>query len=153
MQKLDFPSLLKPGIHSLTIEALHDLAVAPFPKDPRRTELYNKLKLWVTTLRASGVRGRLWLDGSFLTEKVGPSDIDCIFWSPSWVDETKVTQQVKAEVSKLLDRAYAENIFGLDFYMETPAPDRVLHREAYWRGMLGFCHDRVTAKGFAEVTL
>jgi hypothetical protein len=153
MQKPDFPALLKPGIHPLTIEALHGLAVAPFPQDSRRAELYEKLKLWVITLRASGVRGRLWLDGSFLTEKIGPSDIDCIFWSPSWVDEKNATQQVKAQVGKLLDRAYAETIFSLDFYMETPAPDRVLHREAYWRGMLGFCHDRVTAKGFAEITL
>ena len=87
MQKPDFPALLKPGIHALTIETLHALAVAPFPMDSRRTELYEKLRLWVTTLRASGVRGRLWLDGSFLTEKVGPSDLDCIFWSRSWVDE------------------------------------------------------------------
>ncbi|MFJ2329549.1 DUF6932 family protein [Pseudomonas sp. NPDC087690] len=153
MQKTDFPALLAPGMHPLTLESLHELAVAPFPNDSRRAELYDKLRLWTNALHVSGVRGTLWLDGSFLTEKVGPSDIDCILWNPSWVDEAGATDQVKSEVLKLLDRATAEAIFNLDFFMETPAADRVFHREAYWRGILGFCHDRVTAKGFAEIAL
>ena len=153
MQKPDFPALLEPGMHPLTLESPHELAVAPFPNDSRRAELYEKLRLWASALRASGVRGTLWLDGSFLTEKVGPSDIDCILWNPSWVDEKGATDQVKSEVLKLLDRASAGALFNLDFFMETPAPDRVFHREAYWRGILGFCHDRVTAKGFAEIGL
>lgn len=153
MPKPDFPALLAPGMHPLTFQTLHDLAVSPFPTDERRADLYKKLCVWADALRAAGVRGTLWLDGSFLTEKQAPGDIDCILWSPSWSIEANATEEVKAKVSKLLDRASAGTLFGLDFFMETPAPDRVFHREAYWRGILGFCHDRVTAKGFAEITL
>lgn len=153
MPKPDFPALLTPGMHSLTIQDLHDLAVAPFPQDQRRAELYKKLCIWAKALQAAGVNGTLWLDGSFLTEKVNPGDVDCILWSPSWSDSVGATEQVKQQVSKLLDRASAKALFDLDFFMESPAPDRVFHREAYWRGILGFCHDRVTAKGFAEITL
>lgn len=56
-------------------------------------------------------------------------------------------------LSQLFDHAHAETIYSLDFYLEMAPPDQIFHREAYWRGILGFCHDRVTAKGFAEITI
>jgi len=153
MAKADFPSLLPPGMHSMTLQALHSLAVAPFPEDARRSELFQKLSIWANALRAAGVNGKLWLDGSFLTEKTHPGDIDCVLWNPYWTDPAAATDQVQQQVARLLDHASAEALFNLDFYLETPASDQLFHREAYWRGILGFCHDRVTAKGFAEITL
>jgi hypothetical protein len=64
-----------------------------------------------------------------------------------------ITPAVQQQVSHLLDKAVADNLFDLDLYVESPAPDEVFHREAYWRGVLGFSHDRITAKGFAEVNI
>ncbi|HDS1811546.1 TPA: hypothetical protein QEM79_002283 [Pseudomonas putida] len=153
MAKADFPALLVPGMHQLTMPDLHALAVAPFPHDQRRADLYRKLSVWTNAVKAVGVSGKMWIDGSFLTEKVHPGDIDCVLWSPYWVDPAGATPQAQAQVSKLFDQATAEALYNLDFYLETPAPDQIFHREAYWRGILGFCHDRVTAKGFAEITL
>lgn len=153
MAKPDFPALLPPGMHPISMQDLYDLAVLPFPGDSRRDDLFQKLSIWVNAMRTAGVCGQLWLDGSFLTEKVGPGDIDCVMWSPSWVDIALATASNQAQVSLLLDHDHAEARYDLDLYLETPAPDRIFHREAYWRGILGFCHDRVTAKGFAEITL
>lgn len=153
MAKPDFPALLPPGVHHMNLPELHALAVAPYLRDERRVELFNKLSTWLDAVRALGISGQLWLDGSFLTEKPLPGDIDCVLWSPTWVDPAMVTPAVQAQAMKLLDRAHAETLFNLDFYLETPAADQIFHREAYWRGILGFCHDRVTAKGFAEITL
>ncbi|MFJ3431061.1 DUF6932 family protein [Pseudomonas fragi] len=153
MAKPDFPPLLPPGMHSLSLQQLHDLAVVPFEEDQKRAELFQKLQVWIEAIKASGIGGQLWLDGSFLTEKNEPSDIDCILWSPRWVGDGMDTPETRDRLARLFDHAHAESIYGLDFYLETPAPDQILHREAYWRGILGFCHDRVTAKGFAEITL
>lgn len=153
MAKPDFPALLPPGMHPISMQDLYNLAVLPFPGDSRRDDLFQKLSIWVNAMRAAGVCGQLWLDGSFLTEKVGPGDIDCVMWSPSWVDIALATASNRAQVSLLLDHDHAETLYDLDLYLETPAPDRIFHREAYWRGILGFCHNRVTAKGFAEITL
>ncbi|MCU1717342.1 DUF6932 family protein [Pseudomonas sp. 5P_3.1_Bac2] len=153
MAKPDFPALLTPGIHQMSLQQLLALAVTPFPNDARRTDLSLKLTTWVNALQAAGVTGQLWIDGSFLTEKPNPGDIDCVLWSPAWVSPALVTPNILNQVQQLLDHAHAEAVYNLDFYLETPAPDQIFHREAYWRGILGYCHDRVTAKGFAEITL
>lgn len=154
MAKPDFPPLLQPGMHNMTIQGLHALAVAPFAADVRRQELHQNLTTWCGALQALGIGGTLWLDGSFLTEKPSPGDIDCVLWSPRWVNgPVNVTAALKQQVDNLLTKASAETIFGLDLYVEVPPQDDVFHREAYWRGVLGFGHDRVTAKGFAEINL
>ncbi len=153
MAKPDFPALLAPGLHTLKLAGRHALAVAPFPVDPRRQDLFDKLSTWVGAVQASGVTGILWLDGTFLTQKPGPDDIDCVLWSPLWATPASATAANKQQLQRLVDRPTAMALYGLDFYLEMPAPDQVFHREAYWRGVLGFAHDRVTAKGFAELHL
>jgi hypothetical protein len=154
MAKPDFPPLLQPGLHNITLLQVHALAVAPFDHDQRRHDLYQKLAAWVGALQALGVGGTLWLDGSFLTEKPEPGDIDCVLWHPHWVNGgVNITPAMQRQVAHLLDQAVADNLFDLDLYVESPAPDEVFHREAYWRGVLGFSHDRITAKGFAEVNI
>ncbi len=151
MAKPDFPALLAPGLHTLTLPELHALAVAPFPLDPRRQDLFDKLSTWVGAVQSSGVTGILWLDGSYLTQKPAPDDIDCVLWNPAWTTPASVTAANQQQLQRLFDRPTARALYGLDFYPEAPAPDQVFHREAYWRGVLGFAHDRVTAKGFAEL--
>ncbi len=154
MAKPDFLPLLQPGMHNVTVQGIHALAVAPFAQDQRRHDLHRNLAAWVGALQAAGVSGTLWLDGSFLTQKPGPGDIDCVLWSPQWINGgANVTATMQQQVTHLLDKAAAENLFGLDLYVEAPAPNMVLHREAYWRGIFGFGHDRRTAKGFAEINL
>ncbi|MDR1229586.1 MAG: hypothetical protein LBK55_11370 [Azoarcus sp.] len=153
MPKSDFPALLQPGVHSLSLQELHDMAVAPFPADAQRLDLYQKLAMWIGALQACGVIGTLWVDGSFLTEKLGPDDIDCVLWNPDWASLASATPANARQISHLLDRTTAENLYGLDLYVVKTALGDVFHEKAYWRGVLGFGHDRVTAKGFAEVCL
>jgi len=153
MAKPDFPALLVPGVHDLSLGDLHALAVAPFPEDRQRATLYQNLTNWTAALSAYGVGGTLWVDGSFLTEKPGPSDIDCVFWSPYWGPAARQSPADMQQVTQLLDGPTAKNLFGLDLYLEMPEADELLHRQAYWRGLFGFCHDRVTAKGLAEVRI
>ena len=151
MAKPDFPALLAPGLHTLTLPQLHALAVAPFPQDTRRQDLFDKLTTWAGAVHSAGARGKLWLDGSFLTQKPQPNDIDCVLWSSVWATPNSATPANQQQLQRLLDRPTAKAIYGLDFYLEKPSPDKVFHQEAYWRGVLGFAHDRVTAKGFAEL--
>lgn len=151
MAKPDFPALLAPGMHNLTLADIQALAVAPFPNDAQRTGLYQNLMNWVGALNACGVNGTLWMDGSFLTEKPSPGDIDCVLWYPQWSPAANPTAANQQRVRRLLDKPTAKALFGLDLYIETPNQVQLVHRQAYWRGFFGFCHDTVTAKGLAEV--
>lgn len=149
--KPDFPALLPPGRHRMTLDELRALALTPFPTDAKRADLFGRLLAWRSQLAGVGISCSTWLDGSFLTEKVGPGDIDVVVWSPSVNRTLTAAEQVHA--ASLFDRSSCKVAYGLDLYLEMPAPDMQVHREAYWMGFLGFCHDRVTAKGFAEVVL
>src|SRR5450830_861612 len=71
MAKPDFPALPAPGMHPLTIQDLHVLAVAPLPQDQCRSDQYEKLCIWAKALKAAGVtpaphaasysKKRLWM--------------------------------------------------------------------------------------------
>ena len=151
--KPDYPALLPPGIHKLTMQDVFDLAVKPFTADSQRSVLFNKLRLWETEVKNSGLRGVMWIDGSFLTQKLGPGDIDCVMWNPQWIDAAGDTPANRQALQRLFDPSTVKTLYGLDFYVEAPPADNLVHREAYWKGFLGYCHDRVTAKGFAEIRL
>ena len=117
MAKPDFPALLQPGVHALTLAGLHAIAVAPFTADVRRQDLFQKLTTWASALRALNVGGILWVDGSFLTEKPGPDDIDCVLWNPGWTGAAAGNPVQQQQVQQLLDRASAEALFELDLYL------------------------------------
>lgn len=151
MLKQDYPALWPPGRHKITLSEFRAIAIDQFPLDVRRQELYLKLETWVNRLRALGVRGSLWIDGSITTEKPCPADTDCILWNPKTPEP--MSADIEAALAPLVDKAHVDQEFSLDFYMEGPWSGKRFEREAYWSGVFGFSHDRVTAKGFVEIEL
>lgn len=149
--KPDFPSLLPAGKHALSLEGLRELTVSPFNDGGYRANMFVRLETWIRQLNDLDVHGSIWLDGSFLTQKPEPGDIDCVLWHPRF---TNTPNQAQLDsIRELVDRQRAKASFGLDFYLEICDDSEKFHRQAYWMGVLGFAHDRQTAKGFAEVTI
>ncbi|MGQ5267700.1 DUF6932 family protein [Xanthomonas arboricola] len=153
MPKVDFPALLQPGIHQISLQGLFSITVDAFPDNDHRQQLFSNLSGWAASLNEAGLSGKLWIDGSFLTQKPEPGDIDLVIWYPSWRDLALDTLEHRSQIESLLDQARAKALWNLDIYIEMPDEEGLLHREAYWRGLLGFCHDRITAKGLAEVAI
>lgn len=150
--KPDFPSLLPPGRHRLTLAELRNLTVTPFSDSGHRDKMFLRLEAWILAINRFGVHGTIWVDGSFLTQKPNPGDIDCVLWNPTTVNPLSPTDE--ASLLRLVSQPLAKSSYGLDFYLEVLTnTDAAFHREAYWMGVLGFAHDRKTAKGFAEVSI
>ncbi|MFY1962879.1 DUF6932 family protein [Achromobacter xylosoxidans] len=150
--KPDFPSLLPPGRHLLTLAELRNLTVPPFPDGGYRDKMFLRLEAWIQAINNFGVHGTIWVDGSFLTQKPNPGDIDCVLWNPQTARPLSPAEQVSLQ--RLVNKPLAKSSYGLDFYLEVLAnADDTFHREAYWMGILGYAHDRKTAKGFAEVSI
>jgi|SRR6185437_115576 len=76
--KFDFPPLLAPGYHTFDLAGVERLCVRPFSPASNRKFLYQHLEQMVQDLLLKGIRCSLWVDGSFLTEKENPSDLDVI---------------------------------------------------------------------------
>lgn len=149
--KVDAKPLLQPGLHRLTLEEIKVLTVEAFPGSTKRADLFGRFLAWRSQLKLLGLSGCVWLDGSFLTEKASPNDIDLVIWSPTI--DAPLTPDQEASAELLFDTATCKAVFGLDVYLAIPLPDRIIHDEAYWKGLFGYCHDRVTAKGIAEVLI
>lgn len=145
MTKVDHTPLLSPGLHRMTRAQLFTLAVHPWRSQSHRVRLFQGLLNWSSALRQAGLPPRrLWVNGSFLTAKAVPRDIDCVLWCEA-ADRA-------LDLWPLLDHAAARVLYALDVYAEMPEPSAAFHREAYWKGLFGFAHDGVTAKGFVEIS-
>jgi hypothetical protein len=104
--KPEFPPLLRPGLHTRSEADLHQLLVADFPSSKRRPTLWSNL-LWLREelSNRSLVPCSLWLDGSYLTKKVEPDDIDLIVEMDASL-MNQAAPDAKAFLSSLAKLAY-----------------------------------------------
>ncbi len=77
-------NVLPPGVHDATLKELE----ARFATSDHRKHLFSGLKSGVMTLRRAGCR-KIYLDGSFVTEKPFPGDFD-VCWDDIGIDDTKL---------------------------------------------------------------
>lgn len=98
---------LPPGVYDTTLAEIEERLA--FNADRQR--LVEGLKRAVENLRTAGVR-RVWVDGSFVTHKAKPGDIDGC-WDPKGVDPALIDPV-------LLDfehsRAAMKAKYGVDFF-------------------------------------
>ncbi len=135
----------------MNMAELEALTLKPFPSNKRREKLFMSFNSWYDSLITLGLQGVIWVDGSFLTEKSNPSDIDIV--SINLTLTRQLTPLENSELSKLLNHNHVKTVYDLDYYMEQPSLQKLVHREAYWKGFFGFQHDRISAKGFVEIVL
>ena len=75
-QKPEYPPLLKEGLHPHTIDELEKLCVLAFSDSTVRQDIMAGFLALYERLIQLEVQGELWVDGSFLTHKPDPADID-----------------------------------------------------------------------------
>lgn len=80
-RKGDAPPLLAPGAHCVSLAELKALTVGRFepPHRDYRERLFLQLEEFVQRLLIAKIPGELSVDGSFLTEKPRPGDVDVVF--------------------------------------------------------------------------
>ena len=76
---------LPPGVHAATLAEVETV----FATTPRRRLLFEGLRQALENLARAGVR-RVFIDGSFVTTKANPNDVDgCWVWTEAvYLDET-----------------------------------------------------------------
>ena len=116
---------------------------------PQRRTLFRLLKTWRDDLRAHGVTGRLLLDGSFVSTKQSPGDIDAIFVIDV-ASEPVLTDEPAAQALISHSRLKAQGLGDVFSYTETS----VRNYPSFCRTD-GFNVDKRTAipKGLVEVRI
>ncbi len=93
--KVEYPPLLKLGFHQKTLEELREMCVNSFPTSKIRTTIMDNLEIIINELIKNKVEGEVWVDGSFLTEKIEPEDSDILlYFSGDFYDNGTPEQQM-----------------------------------------------------------
>lgn len=99
---LNADGLLPPGRHSATVDDVRAAFVDSFPASPNRVEL---LEAWIGLRRDIELLVspyRQWLDGSYVTAKLEPGDVDIVtFIDPTLIG--RLTPLEQKALSVLLD--------------------------------------------------
>lgn len=90
--KQEYPPLLEPGFHPMTLEVLNALCAEGFDLSKTRLNIMKELKKMVIELCTRKIRSKVWVDGSFLTKKIDPRDADLVVQldaaqGPSYTDD------------------------------------------------------------------
>jgi hypothetical protein len=74
--KDEWPPLLKAGFHEFDQVARRRLCVERFADSVTRPRIMQNLETKIIEINHQAIPGEIWIDGSFLTEKLNPDDAD-----------------------------------------------------------------------------
>ncbi len=100
---------LPEGLHLATLEEI----VRRFgTSTSRRRYLLSRLQRWVELARTVGAL-RLFVDGSFVTQKSAPGDIDTVVWLPiDFGDQVEAGRPGAVELAQMIETRQPEEIFA-----------------------------------------
>lgn len=75
--------------------------VDAFPDSTTRPALANAFEDVLVRLTEAGIEGELWLDGSFVTDKSNPSDVDFVLVANS--EQYDSTPHIREDIDLLID--------------------------------------------------
>jgi hypothetical protein len=149
----DYPPLLPFGFHDTTAPALRDLCVNAFPRSTTRGVIMDKLEQVINAIEAARLSGELWVDGSFLTEKIDARDVDVVLHgtlAPGKVDLGNPGHV--AAINWLGSNLKASHMCDSYTCLYVAAdPNRARWRQ-YWQNTFGYSRGRL-CKGIAVLIL
>lgn len=110
-KKFDHAPLLAPGRHVMSLAELEHLCVAPFSGNARqrREKLFYDLEICIQAILEARLPSDVIVNGSFLTEKPEPCDIDAkIYIANDLFDQLSRAQQIL--IANFNDPAYSKNL-------------------------------------------
>lgn len=102
--------MLADGLHDVTVAQLRQICVDGFPLSERRPEIMAGLEIVVAELLACAIIGDLWIDGSFMTEKIEPGDVDLALCTQSHFFDAGTPRQ-RHLLTQLDDAALRDDIY------------------------------------------
>lgn len=156
MASSEFAPLLPVGRYQKTMAELRQLCANEFPLSRTRDTIMRGLEQVVSMLRNNKIVGELWVNGSFLTEKIDPNDSDVVLVVQSTFCDNATPQQRQTLnwINGDLKTSHCCDSYLTVQYPESHAlywyGEWWLH---YWMRQWGFSEDASTMKGIAVVSL
>ncbi len=120
-RKYDYPPLLAPGRHIMTLDQVEAQFVKAFPGNRRRISLFQSFEEFVQAILLAGFPCEIWLDGSVLTEKEEPGDVDVTVILDKDVSDVLTPEQ--EEVVKAITNGQMGNNVDCFLFVRYPRHD------------------------------
>jgi hypothetical protein len=135
--KPEFSPLLAEGFYAMTLPELRALCVAGFPLSIRRDPIMLALEAMCTAISVTLIKGEVWVDGSFLTKKIEPDDVDVVVAIKHGIFNTPQQQDVLLRVA---NKQFAfplpcDSYVHIDYPEGHPKHQFSQWMRAYWRRM------------------
>lgn len=151
----EFPPLWPEGFHPVTLDEIRARCVEAFHISTRRKPLMDAFAVILDYLAHAGVTCQIWLDGSFVTAKINPNDIDFIAVVDSRIYD-EGTDEVRHALDALTDGDLWEPSMACDTnvaYIDPPEYASALNVLSYWQRRFGFSIVDQTPKGIPTIKL
>ena len=140
----------------MTLTVVRTLCVENFPGSLTRSAIMENLEMIVRRLNREDIVGELWLDGSFLTVKIDPGDVDYVLrvssslydWNTTkqavidWASHRDLKESHSCDAYKWVEYSSGHPMFAVS------ENDRV-----FWTNLFGKSHIGGVPKGIAVVSL
>jgi len=113
---LDDDGVLPAGVHDCTLAEVL-LCFGTFKTTDRRPKLFEKLEALVHEAWATGLLGEIIIDGSFVTAKPDPNDIDLILVLKQGHD---FSAELRPFEYNVLSRRQVRKLYGFDVLLAPP---------------------------------
>lgn len=139
--------LLSNGVHDLTLEEVK-AHFGSFNGSDRRCRLFDQLREYIGKISASDWLRGILLDGSFVTDKQAPSDIDLIVIIDA--EALPDDEPLKPAEYNLLSRRMGRKLFGFDILVAPLGSEALDHWIEYFSRVKGSEQQR---KGLVRLVL
>ena len=149
MQKLDYPPLLKAGFHQLTMSKVRNICVDSFPLSTKRDGIMKNLEHVHSELTGVGIKGDLWIDGSFVTEKIQPNDVDLLlnvdleFLNNRTIEQEKVLMWYINDDLRM--QYQCDSYFLANYPNDHPLCNLMDKGLSYWKKLFGYSNNQDTS--------
>jgi hypothetical protein len=140
--------ILPPGIHDVDPSELDNHFLSAFGASTTRSALIDGFRRYIKALKKYAVRFEIWLDGSFVTSKEDPNDIDLVVFAAA-SELNALPLDAQHRLRGLFDRPSCRKAFGCDVLFSVAENENM---RSYWRGWYGYDRNE-QPKGIARITL
>lgn len=151
---MDFNSdgVIQPGFHELSIKEVHSSFVENFPNSQSRRNIFKSFLSFIEKISIGYAPTEIWIDGSFVTSKVNPNDIDILLFFTINDYLTIYGEWNNIRVHDNVD-AYFSLTICEDTKNKTNSSEyqNFINNRNYWRGQFGFDRNDIP-KGIIKVS-
>ena len=145
---MEFEPLLEPGIHDFTKETLEQHFVYAFALQGRRKYLFERFGFLLEKVEEVGMAFEVWVNGSFVTKKEEPDDIDiAFFFDPNQLPT--LPPEKFALFNEVRNIELSKYRYNCDVRF---VPNNDMNNRSYWRGWFGYTRSE-KVKGFARISI